>query len=134
MIRVKMLSHNEVCVIDNGKSYVFNQSGLCYKEDAGLIPQYTTGMLDLPIISILSANNQVEIALFEHDTIRKYVPTEDSMTCALKIQMTGRVIRMLNRNGKLDNNRFNQLLFIYAEGTNLQEKLQASKLQVKEVQ
>ena len=121
MIRVKMLPKNEVCVIDNGKSYLFNLSGLCYKEDASLIPKYTTGMLELPIISILSSNNKVDIAVFCNNGVemKRYITDKDAMTCAMTLQMKGGFVRMLRRDGMQDNIRFNQLLFVYKEGTSL---------------
>jgi hypothetical protein len=132
MIRVKMLKGNEVAIIDNGKSYIFNSSGICYKEDAGLIPQYTTGMIDLPIISVLSSNGKAEIGLFSGESIRLFEPEEDAMTCAMKIQMSGKIVRMLRRDGKVENTRFNQLLLVYSEGTDLISKLDS--LNVKEIQ
>lgn len=123
MVRVKMLKNNEVAVIDNGKSYVFDNRGIISKEDAGLIPQYTTGMTALPIISVLSSNNQVEIALIDNDNMTVITPKEDAMTCAMKIQMQKEIVRILRRDGVSNDTRFNQLIFIYKEGTKLQNKV-----------
>ena len=123
MVRVKMLKNNEVAVIDNGKSYVFDNRGIISKEDAGLIPQYTTGMTALPIISVLSSNNQVEIALIDNDNMTVITPKDDAMTCAMKIQMQKEIVRILRRDGVSNDTRFNQLIFIYKEGTKLQNKV-----------
>ena len=120
-----MLTKNEVCVIDNSKSYLFDLSGTCYKEDAGLIPKYTTGMVELPIISILSSSNKVEIALFCNNGVemKRYTTNKQAMDCAIAVQMRGGFIRMLRRDGIQDNIRFNQLLFVYREGTDLNQFL-----------
>ena len=123
MVRVKMLKNNEVAVIDNGKSYVFDNRGIISKEDAGLIPQYTTGMTALPIISVLSSNNQVEIALIDNDNMTVITPKDDAMTCAMKIQMQKEIVSILRRDGVSNDTRFNQLIFIYKEGTKLQNKV-----------
>ena len=41
-----------------------------------------------------------------------------------------KILRLLRRDGKFENTRFNQLLFIYTEGTQLQDKIK--NLQVQE--
>ena len=124
MLRVKMLLNNELAIIDDGKVVIFNNIGKVINEDAELIPKYTNGMLNLPIISILSSNNKVEIALFENDTMKRYMTGVDAMSVAMRIQRNGRVLRLLRRDGKVDDTRYNQLLFLYQEGTPLDDKLQ----------
>lgn len=121
-----MMKDNEICIIDNGKSYLFSNIGKCIKEDVGNLSTYMTGALDLPIISILSSNGVVDIAISEcNQELKRYTTTLDSMSCAMKVQMAGNFIRLLRRDGKQDNIAFNQLLFIYKEGTNLSSILQS---------
>lgn len=122
MIRVKMLRGNETCIIDNGKSYIFGLNGKCKQEDAGNLSSYLTGALDLPCISILSSNGGVELGLNESDSsFRRFKCNEDAMTCAMKIQMNGSFVKMLRRDGKFEGVTFNQLIFVYPQGTNLSQ-------------
>lgn len=120
MLRVKMLRGNETCIIDNGKSYIFGLNGKCKQEDAGNLSSYMTGALELPCISILSSNGGVEIALNESDSsFRRFKCNEDAMSCAMKVQMSGRFVKMLRRDGKFEDVSFNQLIFVYPQGTSL---------------
>ena len=43
------------------------------------------------------------------------------MTCAMKVQMGGSFIKMLRRDGKHEGVTFNQLIFVYPQGTNLSQ-------------
>ena len=121
MIRVKMLPQNKVCVLDStGKTYIFNQAGICIEEDAGLGPAYTNNMVKLPILSILSCNNTVDIACFDgEETMKRYSTNLDAMTVAMKLQMNGGFIRMLRRDGRQDGKAFNQLMFVYKDTYNV---------------
>lgn len=133
MIRVKILPRNEVAIIENGKVVLFNNVGRCIQEDAGFVGKYMTGSLDLPIISLLSSNGVLDVAMFEEgQEMKRFKSSLDSMQCAMKLQMQGGFIRMLRRDGEQDGIRYNQLLFIYKENTNLEEILQC--LEVKEAQ
>lgn len=120
MLRVKMLRGNETCIIDNGKSYIFGLNGKCKQEDAGNLSSYMTGALELPCISVLSSNGGVEIALNESDSsFRRFKCNEDAMSCAMKVQMNGRFVKMLRRDGKFEDVPFNQLIFVYPQGISL---------------
>lgn len=124
MIRVKMLPRNETCIIDNGKSYLFGLNGRCIGEDIGNLASYMTGALDLPCISILSSNGVLDIGVSEtNKEFKRYSCDMDSMQCAMKIQSQGGFIKMLRRDGKQNNIAFNQLIFIYQEGTDLSRLL-----------
>lgn len=132
MIRVKVLRTNEVVVIDGNKSYIFNRAGLCTQEDAGLLPQYTNGMMEVPVLSILSSGGYTEVfAFFKDSAERKYKTKLSPMECAMKAQMLGGFTRILRRDGKKDDVTFNQLLLVYKSGTNLDAIL--SSLEVEEI-
>lgn len=131
MLRVKMLTGNETCIFDDGKTYIFNRAGNCYIEDGGLLPKYTSGMLSLPIISILSSSGKVEIALFENDNMRKFSTNFDSSKCLMGICSKGGHIKMLTRSGKHEDILFNQMILVYPEGTSLSDKI--SGIEVMEV-
>lgn len=126
MIRVKMLPKNETCIIDNGKSYVFGLNGKCRLEDAGNLSSYMSGALDLPLISILSCNGFLDIGVSNpSQELKTYKCTMDAMQCAMRVQLVGGFIKMLRRDGTQDGKVFNQLIFVYKEGTNLQPMLDA---------
>ena len=131
MIRAKILSNRDVVVIEDGKSYLFDLGGKCYKEDAGLLPKYTDGMQEFNILSILSSNNKVEIGCFQDNSLRKFSVSNNAMDCALAIQMQGNFVRMLRKDGISDNTKYNQLIFLYTKETDLVSKL--SKLNIKEI-
>lgn len=123
MVRVKIAA-NEVAILDNGHVYLFDSTGRCTGEDVGGISKYAGGALALPCISILSSNKHVDIALFtQDDKMSSFEVEEDSMTCAMKIQMHGGFLRMLRHDGAVDRDnekiRFNQLIFVYRDGTDL---------------
>lgn len=132
MIRTKMLKNREVCVIDENKSYIFNSSGICIKEDAGLIPQYTNGMVMLPLISVLSCNDDVDILVYVDDNTYKHFKSPlGASTIAMTLMKNSGYVRMLRRDGKQGNNSFNQLICLYPEGIDVMTKL--SGLDAKEV-
>ena len=133
MIRYKALLNNESCVIDFGKTYIFDSMGNCKKEDAGLTPQLTTGMQELPIISVLSAGERgsCEVLGFQNDSsIKRYTAREDSIYCVTKITGQGGSIRSLRRSGVSDGIKFNQIIFVYPVGVDISSIL--SKLNLDE--
>ena len=106
MLMVKMLRNNEVCVIDDGISYIFDMGGRLKKEDAGLVG-YSDGAVELPAISVLSSGEYVEVCAFKRGLAPiKYKSKVDAMSCALKVQMAGNFLRMLRRDGISDSIRF----------------------------
>lgn len=132
MIRVKMMRGNETVVIDNGKSYVFGLDGKCHTEDAGNIGGHMDGSLDLPLISLLTSNSHLEVAVSTPGgELKRYESTLDGMECASMLTMYGGFVKMLRRTGQQDEVRFNQIIFIYREDFDLSTVL--NKLSLKRV-
>lgn len=124
MVRVKMLLGTKVCIIDNQACYVFDAGGNCIEEGSGLIPMYSNGALPLPVVSILSDGDNVEIALFVDDVMEVlFNGSMPIMNAIMRVQGCGRFLRMLNRRGKHDGVSFNQTLFVYTEGSEVVDKL-----------
>lgn len=116
MIRVKMMRGNETVIIDNGKSYIFGLDGKCHTEDAGNIGGHMDGSLDLPLVSLLTSNGHLEVAVSTPGCeIKRYESTLDGMECASLLTMSGSFVKMLRRVGQHDGIRFNQIVFIYRE-------------------
>lgn len=132
MIRVKMLPKNETCIIDNGKVYLFGLNGKCTSEDSGNLSKYMTGALDLPVISILSCNGYLNVGVSRTGCeFKQFDCSLDAMECAMKVQLAGKFIKMLRRDGVQDGKKFNQLLFVYQEGFDISSIL--TSIGIKEV-
>lgn len=123
MIRVKMLALSEVCIIEDLRVMVFDHGGT-FKLEEKVMPKYSDGMIELPIISVLSSGGKCEVAMFhEGGQVTKFDSTLDSMTSALALQSERGFVRMLRRDGKEQGVRFNQLIFVYPNGTDLNSKV-----------
>ena len=123
VIRVKMMQRSEVCIIEDLRVMQFDSSGTFIKERM-IEPRLTEGMIELPIISVLSNNGVCEVALFHSGgKMEKFETSLDAMTCALTLQKNGGFVRMLRRDGKEHQVRYNQLILIYPEGTDLNGKV-----------
>lgn len=116
----KILPANRVCVVDDGKVYLFDQAGKCISEGKESLAQYANGLLPLPIISVLSSANCTEIATFENDTVHRFIGDMDSMDVVMSLQMRGGFLRMCMRKGQAQLGDhaewFNQMIFLYSEG------------------
>lgn len=124
MIRVKMMGNGDTCIIDNGSVFVFNRGGRLYEQSNLLIPKYTSGMITLPIISILSSGDHVEFALFQDDSNMEIRQTSMTMVQSSMFMMkVGKYIRMLQRDGECDGVRYNQAVYVFKEGTLLKSIL-----------
>lgn len=127
MIRIKMLAKNELYVIDDGWAYKFDIGGRCIEERVQVTDKIMTGMTEVPIISVLSSRDNTCIALFQNNEMQEYIADMPAMMCAVTLQRNGGYIRMLRRDGMENNIRFNQMLFLYPDGTNLMSKLSGFK-------
>lgn len=132
MIRVKMLANSGVAVIDNGHVYVFDKMGRCTGEDTGEISKYGGNSLSLPVISCLTTNGVLDLALFDDAYVMKrFTMSGNPMECAMSLQLAGGFLRLLRRDGKQmvgnESVSFNQLVFVYKEGTDLLAKISSIK-------
>ncbi len=112
MLRVKMMPNNQVALIDDTKVLVFNAANDCIEETT-ITPKYTTGMQSLPVISVLMANNDVDVALFHDDIVEHVKNPHEGSRCAQDLFMNRQYIRMVKKDGKVDKIRYSQMIFIY---------------------
>lgn len=120
MIRFKILSGNKACIMCDGKTYIFSRTGVCEEEDAGMLSKYIDNMLNLPILSILTANGKLEIlACYTDDTTKKFTATSDMYDVIRKFEGNRSIVRVLRRVGMAEGIKYNQLIFVYREGTDL---------------
>lgn len=116
LLMVKVMANGDMCMIDNGHTRIYDKTGILKNEDAGLIPQYTTGALDMPVVSVLSSSAGVEVALFNYGCdMRRFTTELDSMSCVMKLQMLRKYIRMLKNSGEEGRVKFNQMIFVYPD-------------------
>lgn len=132
----KGLPNYECCIITNGKSYIFDRSGTCKKEDAGLLPAYINGAIRVNILSIVCLNGRTEIAWDKPNGEFKKFETSDGANIMMSKLMVKRGFsHFLKRNGSLDNNgtsiRYTQMFFVYPKDYNIDSIL--IDLKVKEV-
>ena len=124
LIRFKTTINNGVCIIDNSKAYIFNSFGDFEKEKEGLTPNELNGILNFPIISILSSGNNTDIFVhYTNDTEKVFNTKEKAISCATKLTSSGDFVRMLRKSGKIDNVMYNQIIFVYKENVNVDSKL-----------
>ena len=129
MYRVKMMSDGGVALLDNNSVYLFDKLGRVVKEKEPLLPAYIQGMNTLPVLSLVFCDGKYDIAIFDGEDFKRYKPICQPVdNIALAVNATGQFIRMLQRKGKLVDNkgashRYNQILFIYKAGTDVERLL-----------
>ena len=124
MLRFKRLANRGTCIVDNGACFVFDRSGICIKENVPLTPEYTSNTLELPMISMLSSAGYLEFYIFKKDgnVVTKSVEDKDGMHSMLymqKFMSIGNYISQLQRKGVAGGIRFNQVIYVYKEGTDV---------------
>ena len=129
MIRYKATSNQGACIIDGGKAYLFNTIGNFLNEEVNLTPKLLDGLLNLPIISILSSGGQTDVMIHNSDDTDYFYTTNlSSSDCAGILTLNRDFIKILRRLGKYENITFNQIIFVYNQTTNLNSKLPLLKL------
>ena len=58
-----------------------------------------------------------------NDTEKYYKSRKDAMTCATLLTNSGDFVRMLRRTGKQDGIPYNQIIFVYRENVNVENKI-----------
>ena len=121
IIRYKPTSDKGACIIDDSKAYLFNFSGNFVKEEPNLSPKTINGVVNLPIISIISSNGNTDILVHKvDDTDKFYNSSLSAMDCASVVSQNDGLIRILRRTSKFENCRYNQIVFIFNESTNVE--------------
>ena len=108
------MPNNQVAFIDEQRVYVFNSANDCVEETT-ITPKYTTGMQNLPVISVLTANGKADVALFHDDVVEHVKNPKEGTQCAQALFMNRQYIRMVKKEGKYDNIRYNQMIFVYPQ-------------------
>lgn len=129
MYRVKWMPDGGCAILDNDSVYVFDRVGKCVKEKQPLLREYTEGMINLPIASLVTCNGKYDIAIFDGENFKSFKPNcEPVSNIALMFNFKGQFLRMLTHNGVIEStengiptkNRYQHLIFIYNTGTNIE--------------
>lgn len=132
LLMVKVMANGDMCMIDNGHTHIYDKTGILKNNDAGLIPKYTSSAMDMPVVSVLSSGNSVEVALFNYKgDMRRFSTELDSMSCVMKLQMMRKFVRMLKNSGQEGGVKFNQMIFVYPDDMDI--GFVVSELKLKEM-
>jgi hypothetical protein len=118
MLRGKFLTNRGTAIIENGTVHLFDLGGRYVGID-DCMNKHLSGLQNFSYISILSSKGGVDIALFEKDTMKRYSCDSDASQIAMRVQLNGGLLRILNKPEK----EHNQIIFLYKEGTDLLQKL-----------
>ena len=113
MIKYKTLQGNKTLIIEDGKFMLFGSNGMLEKENPPILPNYMSNLLDANMISVLMSGETMELATFLPDGTLKSYQKERNPLIMKKFLDFGHMIRVLQRNGKEANIRYNQMIFIY---------------------
>lgn len=123
MFLVSMQADGGVGIIEDGVVYLFDRAGHFLRE-VGLEPCYVDGAGRLPGISVLSSRDSVEIGVVTDGSFSVYTSSLSLMSIVGKLNMRHNFVRMLTRSGKQNEVSYNQMIFIYPEGTNILDILE----------
>lgn len=129
MLRVKMASRNEVYIIDGDNIVKFDSFGECIGENIMRTPDVTNNMQNLPVMSVLSSNGKVEVALFKDDIMTRYDCKLKATDIMAKMMSIRGYARMLKRNGTQETIKFNQLIYIFPAGYNFNTLMSSLNLE-----
>lgn len=115
MIKYKTLAGNKTLVIEDGRFMLFGSSGQFETDQPNILPSYMSNLLSANIVSVLLSGDVMEIATFMSDgTVKTYQKARNPLIMQ-KFVNFGNLVRILQRNGKEENIRYNQIIVIYQE-------------------
>lgn len=113
MIKYKTIQGNKTVVIEDGRVMLFDSGGNLEKENCPLLPNYMNFLLDGNFISLLFSGDTLEIyTILSNGESKRYVRSRDPLIMQKFIDF-GHIIRVLQRQGKENNIRYNQIIYVY---------------------
>lgn len=113
MIKYKTLQGNKTLVIEDGKFMLFDSSGNIEKENCPILPSYLNYLLDGNFISLLFSEDNLDIyTILSNGKTQNYSMKRDPFIMQ-KFLDFGHMTRVLQRTGKENNIRYNQVIYIY---------------------
>lgn len=113
MIKYKTLQGNKTLLIEDGKFMLFDSSGNIEKENCPILPSYLNYLLDGNFISLLFSEDNLDIyTILSNGKTQNYSMKRDPFIMQ-KFLDFGHMTRVLQRTGKENNIRYNQVIYIY---------------------
>lgn len=113
MIKYKTLQGNKTLVIEDGKFMLFDSSGNLEKENCPILSSYLNYLLDGNFISLLFSEDNLDIyTILSNGKTQNYSMKRDPFIMQ-KFLDFGHMTRVLQRTGKENNIRYNQVIYIY---------------------
>lgn len=113
MIKYKTIQGNKTVVIEDGRVMLFDSGGNLEKENCPLLPNYMNFLLEVNFISLLFSGDTLEIyTILSNGESKRYVRSRDPLIMQKFIDF-GHIIRVLQRQGKENNIRYNQIIYVY---------------------
>lgn len=113
MIKYKTIQGNKTVVIEDGRVMLFDSGGNLEKENCPLLPNYMNFLLEGNFISLLFSGDTLEIyTILSNGESKRYVRSRDPLIMQKFIDF-GHIIRVLQRQGKENNIRYNQIIYVY---------------------
>lgn len=119
MIRVKNNRDGTLCIIEDGKIMSFDRAGQFKGQLSEPISKYMDGVLNLPVISILSSEGKTNIGIWNGVSFIEFDSSKRGTDCMSKLYMAKGFVKMLQMKGNFEDIRFQQIIFLYPEGTDV---------------
>ena len=123
LVKFKALPNNECCIMNNGSVYVFDFKGDCILTDAGLLPKYTSNMIDVVVCSFITLNGVTEVLVTKGDKATSYTITKPISDVIVTTMSMGKYIRALKQKTIIDDISVTNYLFVYTMQTDLSDIL-----------
>lgn len=120
-ITVKIQKSGEILVNDNGTCHRFSNFG----EYVGVVDigaSAFSGFVRLPILSVITSSKDAELAIVYENGSNKIIDSfkiKDPFDILMSLQTKGGYLKALKSKGTVESSRYNQMVFIYKTGTDL---------------
>ena len=120
MVRVKMLMGNKFCIIEDSDVYVFSKNGSFESKDS-VGAKYMDGMLDLPVLSVVTCRGTMEVAAISSGVLRTFRLRQPALMLCMSLMYKGSLVCYGRRNGFEVGNgqKADQFVLVYKEGTDV---------------
>lgn len=113
MIRYKTVYGGKTLVIEDGKLMMFGTSGVLEQENVPYLVSYSSNLLEGNFVSILMSGDVMEICTILSTGEIKRIERDRNPLILQKFIDFGNIVRVLQRQGKEQGIRFNQMIYIY---------------------
>lgn len=113
MIRYKTVYGGKTLVIEDGKLMMFGTNGVLEQENVPYLVSYSSNLLEGNFVSILMSGDVMEICTLMSTGEIKRIDRDRNPLILQKFLDFGNIVRVLQRQGKEQGIRYNQMIYIY---------------------